>query len=125
MGERKGRLVSRLFKNQLLKKGDIILIPYPFAELSNVKVRPALVLAITQDKFKDIVLAAITSVVPEEPSKNDLLILPSEQNKLRTKSIIKLDRLFTLKRENVLADLGKLQPEQWSLVKVIFRNLVA
>jgi hypothetical protein len=34
--------------------GDIILIPFPFAELTNRKVRPAVVIAETNDKYRDL-----------------------------------------------------------------------
>ena len=48
-----------------MKTGDIILIPFPFAELTNRKVRPAVVIAETADKYKDLVISAISSVVPD------------------------------------------------------------
>lgn len=41
-----------------MKTGDIILIPFPFAEITHVKVRPAVVIAITKDKYKDVVVSA-------------------------------------------------------------------
>ncbi len=47
-----------------MKSGDIILIPFPFAELTNKKVRPAVVIGLTKDKHKDIIVSAISSVVP-------------------------------------------------------------
>ncbi|MEJ7700646.1 MAG: hypothetical protein WKF71_13510 [Pyrinomonadaceae bacterium] len=39
-----------------MKTGDIILIPFPFAELTNKKVRPAVVVCETKDVYKDLVL---------------------------------------------------------------------
>ena len=36
-----------------MKLGDIILIPFPFAELTNIKVRPAVVITETADIYKD------------------------------------------------------------------------
>ncbi len=46
-----------------MKTGDIILIPFPFSELTQIKVRPAVVVAVTKDKYNDLVLAAISSQV--------------------------------------------------------------
>ena len=34
-----------------MKTGDILLIPFPFSELTHVKLRPALVIAKTKDKY--------------------------------------------------------------------------
>lgn len=39
-----------------MKTGDIILIPFPFTELKNVKVRPAVVITETADRYKDLVI---------------------------------------------------------------------
>ena len=56
-----------------MKTGDIVLIPFPFAELTNRKVRPAVVVCETKDVFKDLVLCAISSVVQPSLSNNELL----------------------------------------------------
>ena len=52
-----------------MKSGTIILIPFPYAEQTNAKLRPALVIATTQDKYEDIIVCAISSVVPVNLSK--------------------------------------------------------
>jgi mRNA interferase MazF len=55
-----------------MKKGDIILIPFPFTNLSGRKLRPALVLAVSP---ADIIVAFITS----QTAWKNLLILRSNQ----------------------------------------------
>lgn len=40
-----------------MKIGEIILIPFPFAELNNKKVRPAIVICETKDFYKDLSFA--------------------------------------------------------------------
>lgn len=57
-----------------MKIGDIILVPFPFAELTNKKVRPAVIITETDDKYKDIVVSAISSVVPSKISKREILL---------------------------------------------------
>jgi hypothetical protein len=57
-----------------MKTGDIVLIPFPFAELTNRKVRPAVVVCETKDIFKDLVLCAISSVVPSKLTENEILL---------------------------------------------------
>jgi len=106
-----------------MKTGDIILIPFPFAQLTNVKVRPAVVIAQTKDKYKDIIVAAISSVIPKTITKNEIIIEPNETNKLRTKSVIKVDRIVTLKKEDMIAPLGKLSEAELTTFKNIFKNL--
>ncbi len=74
--------------------GTIVLIPFPFAELTNVKVRPAIVVSTTKDKYKDLILCAISSVVPEKLNQFEMALQPNEVNKLRVPSIIKAFHLL-------------------------------
>ena len=107
-----------------MKTGDIILIPFPFAELTIKKPRPVVVIALTRDKYKDIIVAAISSVVPKKTTKNEIIIETTKKNKLRTRSIIKVDRIVTLKREDIIARLGKLSKNELEIFKAKFKNLV-
>lgn len=107
-----------------MKIGDIILIPFPFAELTNKKVRPAVVLTVTDDKYKDIVVSAISSVVPVNISKREIFLKPNKTNNLRVESIIKVDRIVTLKREDKIADLGKLSASELLMFKNIIIDIV-
>lgn len=71
-----------------MKTGDIILIPFPFTELKHAKVRPAVVITETADKYKDLVISAISSVVPDSLNKNEILINPNKTNNLRIQSVV-------------------------------------
>ena len=54
-----------------MKKGDIVLVPFPFTDLTSEKNRPALVLL---DHEEDVTLAFITTKI--EWAKNGICILP-------------------------------------------------
>jgi len=107
-----------------MKAGDIILLPFPFAELTSIKVRPAVVIGITADKYKDLIVSAISSIVPEHLNKNEILIAPGSKNGLRVKSVIKVDRIVTVKRDSIIATLGKLSPGQLTIFKQKFKNII-
>ena len=107
-----------------MKIGEIILIPFPFAELTNKKVRPAVIITETDDKYKDIVVSAISSVVPSKISKREILLKPSKINNLRTNSIVKVDRIVTLKRNDKIADLGKLSSAELVEFKKILGEII-
>lgn len=104
--------------------GDIVLIPFPFSELTDIKARPALVLAHTKDKFKDVIVCAISSVVPSVLTKNEIILLPSSDNKLKVKSVLKMDRIVTLKKESIITTLGKLDNETIIKTKSIFCAII-
>lgn len=104
--------------------GDIILIPFPFAELNNIKVRPAVVITETDDKYRDLVVSAISSVVPSKESNREIVLYPNSTNNLRLDSVIKVDRIVTLKRADKIADLGKLSVEKLALYKGKLHDMI-
>jgi mRNA interferase MazF len=57
-------------------KGKIVLIPFPFTDLTSTKLRPALVLT---EGEKDCVVAFISSKVPSELSSTELSIQDHEE----------------------------------------------
>lgn len=80
------------------KQGDVVLVSFPFTDLTSAKKRPALVLS--PDVFnrlnEDLVLAAITSQITEDESgfllgQNDFV-----GGELPRKSMIKLGKMFTI-----------------------------
>jgi len=107
-----------------MKIGDLVLIPFPFSELSQVKVRPAVVITETKDKFKDLVVSAISSVVPSEISEREFIIPASVKNNLRVKSVVKADRIVTVKKEKVIAVMGKLTDTELSKFKSILLKMI-
>ena len=107
-----------------MKTGDIVLVPFPFAELSNLKLRPAVVVCTTSDKYKDLVVCAISSVVPLKLSTKEILLTPNKITKLRVPSVIKTDRIVTLKAENVVVELGRLSASELTIFKTVFKSLV-
>ena len=108
-----------------MKIGDIILVPFPYAELNNLKLRPAVVVCTTADKYKDVIVCAISSIVPTRLNDLEILLTPNKTNRLRVPSIIKVDRIVTLKKESIIVELGKITPAELAQFKNQFRSLVA
>jgi len=73
-------------------KGKIVLVPFPFTDLSRTKLRPALVLV---ERERDCVVAFISSKIPDELTSTDILV--SEDHAefpttgLKKTSVVKLD----------------------------------
>ncbi len=85
-----------------MKTGNIILVPFPFSEITNIKVRPAVVISTTKDKYEDVIVSAISSVIPDSISANEIIIESNSINNLRVKSVLKVDRIVTIKRNQLL-----------------------
>lgn len=88
----------------MYKKGDIVLIPFPFTDLSGIKVRPALVLS-SQRKPADIVVVFITSQ-SKVIGTSQVKIIPSDQNGIKTLSYVVCAKIATLDRSIVVGKLG-------------------
>ena len=85
-------------------KGDILLIPFPFTDLTGQKNRPALVLVTTDT---DITVAFITSQIKWQ-EEHDLKLEPSTENGLKKTSLVRLSKLATIDNELVIGKLGGL-----------------
>ena len=90
-------------------KGKIVLIPFPFTDLSFAKLRPALII---HEGKRDVIVAFISSRIPDEISKKEVLITsrhPSfRRTGLKTSSIIKLDKIATVLKEFIVGELGEI-----------------
>jgi mRNA interferase MazF len=90
-------------------RGKIVLVPFPFTDLTAAKLRPALVI---HEGEKDVVLAFISSKISSERSEADVLIPKEssgfETSGLKVDSIIKLDEVATVLKDLIVGELGEL-----------------
>ncbi|MEK7132425.1 MAG: type II toxin-antitoxin system PemK/MazF family toxin [Patescibacteria group bacterium] len=89
-------------------KGTVILVPFPFTDLSGVKVRPAVVVS-NIAMGEDIVVVFISSKKGARIRRIDLPISPSPTNGLKANSMIKCGKIATLEKKIVLGELGTLE----------------
>jgi mRNA interferase MazF len=93
------------------KRGEVVLVPFPFTDLTSVKQRPALVVSsdTLNQKRPDILVAAITSQVPPQLAEDEILIPSKEllQWGLPKPSVIKLTKLFSIHQSLILKSLGR------------------
>jgi mRNA interferase MazF len=98
--------------------GDLILVPFPFADLEVKKVRPAVVVGFTKDKFQDAIICAITSKVPSELSEWEIFLSSKNFLQLKVDSVVKIDRITTLRNSLILQSLGKVDDPVLSAIKL-------
>lgn len=94
-------------------RGDIILVPLPFTDLTTLKQRPALIISSTKFNsiYRDVIVVAVTSHI--EPSalvntEHRLNKLENEAAGLPKPSIIKLAKIVTLDQSLIRKKLGTL-----------------
>jgi mRNA interferase MazF len=87
-----------------MKKGDVILISFPFTDLKGEKVRPALVLVVSD---LDVIIAFITTQFKWQ-SVFDIFLEPDISNGLKKTSLLRLSKITTIDKDLVLGKLGEL-----------------
>jgi len=93
-------------------KGKIVLVPFPFDDLSSTKLRPAACLTDAVGAHHHVVLAFITSQTPRDPVDSDLLLYATDpdfaQTGLRVTSTLRLHRMLTVTTSLIRRELGEL-----------------
>jgi mRNA interferase MazF len=95
-------------------KGDVVVVPFPFSDLSRAKRRPALVLAAMQGG--DLILCQITSRAVTDGYAVPLDETDFRSGSLRKSSNIRPNRLFTAEGSLVLYRAGQLAAEKTAAV---------
>lgn len=94
-----------------LAKGDIILVPFPFTDLSQTKLRPAVVLW-ADSKGQDVTLCFISSQKVERLAANEFAIASNDpqfsRTGLKVTSKVRVTRVVTLERRMLQRRLGRL-----------------
>lgn len=111
-----------------MKKWDVVLIQYPFTDLTVVKLQPAVV--VSPDDFnasQDVVVAAITTSIADI-SRYEFLIPNTHpefaSTGLNQQSAARMDKIFTLDKKLINSIIGKfgptLQQEAVKLLRLFF-----
>lgn len=104
-----------------MAKGDIVLIKFPFTDLTGNKLRPAIVIAET---YFDLTLCFITSQIHTQ-TITDMVIHPSPGNGIKKISLIRTNKIATLDRTLVKGLLGRLNQDEISSLntnlKILFQ----
>lgn len=101
----------------IAQAGDVVLVKFPFTDLTTAKLRPAVVLATHGD---DLTIAGIFS--GPQPPRETWVPLNSQdptfsQTGLKTTSVIKAERIAVIEQSIVVRKLGSLPPSHMEQLK--------
>lgn len=110
-----------------MTRNKVVLVRFPFDDLSGTKVRPAVCLTEPVGPHGQVVLAFITSRAPTELLESDLPLTSNDADfpatGLRVSSTLQLHRLMTTTTSLVLRELGELASGKHFLVREKLRKL--
>lgn len=98
-----------------MKRGTVVLTIFPFTDLQASKRRPAVIVSAEESPRGDVIVAFISSVVPEVANSVEYVIDPThddfENTGLVKASVVKADKLATLNKRIFSGILGEFSPE--------------
>jgi mRNA interferase MazF len=100
-----------------VRRGSIVIVRYPFTDLSSIKVRPAVIL--TPDhlmrKLDDVLCLFISSSLPTELLSTDFVLEPNHpsfpKTGLKYRSVFRTHKLALLHKSLVLRILGEMDKD--------------
>lgn len=109
-----------------IKQGDIILLPYPFTNLEETKVRPAIIISnnFFNKKSDDCIAIPLTTVIKDEPysilvNQNDL-----SSGKLLKPSRIRVDKIFTVDKNLIIMKIGSVNNNVFNKIKLEINKII-
>ncbi|MDJ0743578.1 MAG: type II toxin-antitoxin system PemK/MazF family toxin [Xenococcaceae cyanobacterium MO_167.B27] len=101
-------------------RGDVVVVPFPFSDLSQAKRRPALIVAnLTGD---DLILCQITSQAVKDNYAVAISDIDFATGRLNQNSNIRPNRLFTADQGIILYKVGQLKADK---LKDVINKIIA
>lgn len=105
----------------MFERGKVVLVPFPFADKTAHKVRPAVIISQPKYSLDVVILAFISSTLPTQVTKTDIILDAKKEPNfsktgLKVTSIIRCHKLATLDRNLILGEIGTLSRLQLTKV---------
>jgi mRNA interferase MazF len=105
-------------------KGEVVIVPFPFSDLSQIKKRPALVVA--ELKGDDRILCQITSRSYDDPYSIPLVNTDFQVGGLKMSSWVRPNKIFTFESSLIERSVGRLNDQKMNeiieaLIKIMRR----
>lgn len=107
----------------MYKRGTIVLVPFPFTDLSAKKVRPAIIVS-KRHPADDIVLCFISSRRQARLFPMDVAVTAGRPTGLKVDSIVKCDKIATLSKKIIFGELGRVDPHVQKVIDTKLRLLL-
>ena len=110
----------------MISQRDIVLISFPFSDLKSSKVRPVLVLSNDKynRKFEDFIAVPLTTNVKSRDYSVLITNKNLEKGRLIIDSNVKIDRIFSINKNLVRMNIGKINKDTYTKIKKILSDLI-
>jgi len=110
----------------MYKQREIVLVPFPYSDLSSFKRRPVLIVSNNDynSRFPDILVCVITSNIYQDEFSIVLNDADLEAGILPEKSVIKSHKLFTIEQSRVLKRFSIINENKFEEVSSVLKKLI-
>ena len=109
-------------------KNSVVLVPFPFDDFSSLRVRPALCLTHEIGKFHHVIIAFISSRIPEDLQEIDLIVKARNAGfvgtALAVDSVIRLHKIVTIPKSLISRKLGSINTSMDVKIRQKIRQLL-
>lgn len=96
-------------------KNKIVLVPFPFDDFTGSKVRPALCLSNLISRYNHVVIAFISSQIPDDVLDTDIVVRKATSEFANTgllvNSVIRIHKLVTIQKSLIKRELGSINSD--------------
>ena len=108
------------------RQKDIVLVPFPYSDLSRAKRRPVLIISNDRynEKFKDVLVCVITSNLRKDAYSVELTDDDLEIGVLPETSLVKAHKLFTIDQGKILRKYSTVKDDHFAKVVSRIKALI-
>lgn len=103
------------------QSGQIVLVPFPFTDLSGAKLRPVLMLRRASVQFDDWLVCMVSSQLHQADTQIDEILSPSDADfaatGLKVPSVLRLSRLAVLESSLLVGSLGSISDDRLQRIR--------
>lgn len=101
-----------------MKQGDIVIMPFPFTDLSDQKIRPAVVISNTKfNRLNNLLVAAISTKPGNVDFAISLKASDIKNGELKKDSFIRLQNIFVLEKRLIIKSVGQIHSEKQKIIQ--------
>ena len=107
----------------MCKKGTVILVPFPFTDLSGNKVRPAVI--VSDGKIGSDVIVLFVTSQSKLKSKHSVAIKANEKSGIKTNSKVICSKIATLEAKIILGELGQVNKVDQKKIDIELKRVLS
>lgn len=101
-----------------MREGQIVLVPFPYIESSEIKLRPAVLVKKLPNEYEDWLVCMITTKLHQEIKDLDIKVNEDDHDYkdsgLKQKSLIRVSRLAVINKSQLPGILGNVSEERFA-----------